>query len=105
MNLKHCSPFSRAFFRMTDGFTYIKTLFILLLLLVNDAEAEVDLICLFEVWLHMHHLRKRFFGMFKRAIAIIKYADAVPQFGFLMKVSRGQCELRKNLPTLGLRRW
>lgn len=58
--------------------SYLETLLIFGLLLVNYAETKVDLICLFEVRLHAHDLRKSLFRMLKRAIAIIENADAVP---------------------------
>ncbi len=35
---------------------YLQTLLVLGLLLVDYPEAEVDLICLFEIWLHAHDL-------------------------------------------------
>jgi hypothetical protein len=56
---------------------------IFLLLLVNYTQTEVDLIGLFEIWLHSHHLGEGFFGMFQRPVAIVKDADAIPQFRFL----------------------
>jgi len=44
-------------------FTDLETLLELLLLLVNYAKSEVDLICLFEVGLHAHDLREGFLGV------------------------------------------
>lgn len=67
--------------------TYVEALVELLLLLVNYAEAEVDFIGLLEVGLHAHHLRKCFLGVLEGSITIIEYSDAIPQFGFLIKVS------------------
>ncbi len=51
--------------------TYIQTLFVFLLLFVDYAEAEVYLVRFLKIGLHVHDLRKRFFGMLKGAIAII----------------------------------
>lgn len=62
---------------------YLKALLVLLLLLVNYTEAKVDLVGLFEIRLHAHDLRKRFFGMLQRSIAIVKNSNAVPKFWFL----------------------
>jgi hypothetical protein len=67
--------------------TYIQTLTELLLLLVNYAEAEVDLVGLFEIWLHAHDLRKGLFGMLKRSIAIVKDSYPIPELRFLGTVS------------------
>ena len=44
-------------------FTYVQTLVELLLLLVYYTQAEVDLVCLLEVWLHTHDLREGFLGV------------------------------------------
>ena len=40
-------------------FTHLETLLELLLLLVDDTEFEVDLVCLLEARLHAHDLRER----------------------------------------------
>lgn len=45
--------------------TDLETLLELLLLFVDYAETEVDLIGFLKVWLHTHDLRKCFFGMLK----------------------------------------
>ena len=58
--------------------THLKTLAILLLLLVYDPEAEVDLVGLLKIWLHLHDLGECFLGMVQRAIAIVQYANAIP---------------------------
>jgi hypothetical protein len=63
--------------------TYVQALVELLLLLVNYAETEVDLVGLLEAWLHAHNLREGLFGMLEGPIAIIQDANAVPQLGFL----------------------
>jgi hypothetical protein len=66
-----------------DMDTYLQTLIELLLLLVDYAQSEVDLIGLLEIRRHSHDLREGFFGVVKRTITIIKDADPVPQLGFL----------------------
>lgn len=45
--------------------TDLETLLEFLLLFVDYAETEVDLIGFLKVWLHTHDLRKCFFGMLK----------------------------------------
>lgn len=64
--------------------SYLETLRVLLLLLVNYAETEINLICLFEVWLHAHDLGESLFCVLERAIAIVEDTNAVPEFGFLV---------------------
>lgn len=56
---------------MHDGRTYLKTLLEFLLLLVDYAKSEVDLIRLLKIWLHAHDLRKGFLCMFQRAISVV----------------------------------
>ena len=43
--------------------TYIKRLLVLVLLLVDDAETEVDFMSLVKIGIHGHDLRESFFGM------------------------------------------
>lgn len=66
---------------------YLQALSVLLLLFVYDAQAEVDLIGFFKVWLHIHHLGKCFFRMLKRPITIIEYSNTIPKLWFLSLVS------------------
>lgn len=61
----------------------IQTLLVLLLLLINDAQAEVNLIGLFEVGRHVHNLREGLLGMLERPVAIVENANPIPQLGFL----------------------
>lgn len=63
--------------------THIQTLVELLLLLIDYAEAEVDLVGLLKVGLHAHDLRKGLFGVLKRAISIIQDSNAIPELWFL----------------------
>lgn len=63
--------------------TYLQTLAKLLLLLVYNAQAEIDLIGLLEIGSHAHDLGEGFFGVIERAITIVEDTDTVPQFGFL----------------------
>lgn len=65
------------------GSTHLQALSIFLLLLVYDAEAEVDLVCLFKIGLHRHDLGKGLFGMVQRAIAVVQYTDSVPKLRLL----------------------
>jgi hypothetical protein len=65
--------------------TYVQTLIKLLLLLVDYAKAEVNLVGLLKSGLHTHDLREGLFGMLQRAIAIIKYTNAVPKLGLLIQ--------------------
>lgn len=71
----------------TRSATNLKTLLVFVLLLVYDAQAEVDLIGLLKVGLHAHDLGEGFLCMIKRPIAVIEYTYAVPQFGLLCRVS------------------
>ena len=43
--------------------THIQTGIVLLLLLVDYAKAEVDLVGLLKVWRHSHNLREGLFGV------------------------------------------
>ena len=66
--------------------SYLKTLLVFLLLFINYTEPEIYLIGFFKVGLHSHNLRECFLGMFEGAITVVKYSDAVPEFGFLIKI-------------------
>lgn len=57
---------------------YLQTLVVFLLLLVYYSKTKVDLICLLEVWLHVHDLRERLFGMFKGAVTVVQDTNTVP---------------------------
>jgi len=50
---------------MSGAGTNFKTLLKLLLLLVDYAKSEIDLVGLLKVWLHAHDLRECLLGMFK----------------------------------------
>lgn len=63
--------------------THLKTLLEFLLLLVDYSKAKVDFVGLFKVGFHAHNLRKGFFCMFKRTVAVVENTYAVPQLGFL----------------------
>ena len=52
-------------------------------LLVYDAKAKVDFICLFKMRVHFHDLSKGFLGVLKRVGALVKNTNAVPQLGVL----------------------
>lgn len=63
--------------------TYLKTALELALLLVDYAQAEVNLCRLLIVGLILHHLGKGLLGVFKRTMAIVEYTDPVPQLRIL----------------------
>jgi hypothetical protein len=46
-------------------YTYLKTLLVFLLLLIDYTKAEIDFVGFLEVWLHAHDLRESFLSMFK----------------------------------------
>ena len=87
MYLKHYADV-RCFQVILCRDTYVQTLIELLLLLVDYAQAEVDLVGLLESRFHTHDLRKCLFGMLQRSVAIIEYTNAVPKLGLLSYVSR-----------------
>ncbi len=58
-----------------------------MLLLVDYAEAKVDFVGLLKARLHGHDLREGFFCVFEGAVAVIEYADAVPQLRLLKHMS------------------
>lgn len=78
MNLKHCSVVSGRNLPVIRCRTYIKTLFVLLLLLVDYAQAKVYFIRLLKVRLHLHDLRKRFLGVLQGSIPIVEDTNAIP---------------------------
>jgi hypothetical protein len=84
MYLKHWYAVSVCMVVQDIG-THVQTLVELLLLLVDYAEAKVDLVGLFEVGFHAHHLREGFFGMLKRSVAVIQDSNPVPELGFLQQ--------------------
>ena len=83
MYLKHCNTVSRSAATAVGRPTYLQALLKLLLLLVYYAEAEVNLVGFLKARVHAHDLGEGFFGVFERAIAIVKDADAIPELGFL----------------------
>lgn len=63
--------------------TDLETLLEFLLLLVYYTKSEINFVCLFKVWLHSHDLGESLLCVLKRAISIIEYPNAVPQFWLL----------------------
>lgn len=80
---KHCSrqrvPWGR-------GATHLEALFILLLLLVNNAQSEKDFVRLVKVLVHAQHAGKGLFGVLERPISVVENADAVPELWVLQLV-------------------
>ena len=62
---------------------HLKTLLVLLLLFVDYAKPEVDLVGLLKVRRHLHHLREGLLGVFQRSVAIIQNAYSIPKLRFL----------------------
>lgn len=58
--------------------THLQTLVVLLLLLVDDSQAEIDFIGLLKVWSHAHNLGESFLRMVQRTVAVIKDTNAIP---------------------------
>lgn len=65
--------------------SHIQALIELLLLLVDYAETEINLVCFLKTWLHGHDLGEGFFGVLKGSVPIVEYADPVPQLWFLQR--------------------
>ena len=57
-----------------------------MLLFVDDAKAEIDLVGFLEIRLHSHDLGKGFFGVLQGAITIVEYTDTVPELRFLRRI-------------------
>lgn len=70
---------------------YLEGAAVLGLLLVYYAEAEVYLMRLVKVGLHLHDLGKGLLGVIEGAIAVVQDADAIPEPGFLRvpKIDKG----------------
>lgn len=83
MYLKHCNPVSQLAAVAGEREAYLQTLLELLLLLVYYPKAEVDLVGFLEARVHAHNLGKGFFGVLKRAIAIVEDTYSIPELGFL----------------------
>ena len=62
---------------------YLQARAVLLLLLVYYPEAEVDLVRLLEVRLHLHDLRESLLRVVVGSESIVEDANAVPKFWFL----------------------
>lgn len=57
-----------------------------MLLFVDDAKAEIDLVGFLEIRLHSHDLGKGFLGVLQGAISIVEYTDTVPELWFLRRI-------------------
>lgn len=51
----------------------------LALVLVDDAESEVDLVGLFEVWVEFEDFCERFFSVVEGAVSVVEDTNSVPQ--------------------------
>ena len=67
--------------------SYLQTLVVLLLLLVDDTQPKVYLISLLKIRLHAHDLRECLFGVLEGTITVVKYSNAVPKLGLLDRKS------------------
>ena len=73
--------------RAADWAAYLKRLVVLLLLLVDYAEAEINFMGLVKVRLHLHDLGEGLLSMLKRAISVVQDTDTVPK-SRLLRVER-----------------
>lgn len=90
-----------------DQTTYLKGEIKLLLLLVYDAEPEIDLIGLFKLGVHLHDCREGFFSVFQGAVTIIQDTNAIPEFWILecrRVITNPYCKSEDNTITFGLER-
>ena len=83
MYLKHWNTVSQSPTTAGKASSYLQTLLELLLLLVYYTEAEVYLVGFLETRVHAHDLRKGFFGVLERPVAIVEDTDTIPELGFL----------------------
>lgn len=61
----------------------MQTLLVLYLLLVDDAEPEVDFVGLVKVWIHADDGAKGLFRVFVAAVSVVQNANAVPKLWLL----------------------
>lgn len=102
--LKHCELSAPATVLDEKETTYVKTLAELGLLLVDYAEAEINLVRFFEIRLNLHDLRKGFLGVVVTTVPIVEYTDPIPQHGVLRTVNFLYLKTRFGLQTLGSRK-
>ena len=55
----------------------LQTQVVLLLLLVDYAEAEVNLVCLLKIWGHAHNLRESLLCVLVGSITVVQDSDTV----------------------------
>ena len=65
--------------RAAEWSAYLERLVVLLLLLVNYAEAEINFMGLVKVRLHLHDLGEGLLSMLKGAVSVVQDADTVPK--------------------------
>ena len=78
MYLKHCDDVRIVPSEQT-GFTYLKTLVELGLLLVNYTKTEVNFVCFLEIGLDLHDLGEGLLGVVVAAISVVQDTDSVPK--------------------------
>jgi hypothetical protein len=83
-------------------FEALQTLIELLLLLVDDAQAEVDFVGFFKVGRHAHDLRKGLFGVIQRSVTIVENPDSIPQPRLLFGESVHVCKSWPVVPNTNL---
>jgi hypothetical protein len=66
-----------------DVLEALEALCVLVARFVDDAQTKVDLVCLFEIGVHVHDMGEGLFGVVQGAVAVIEYAYAIPQLGLL----------------------
>lgn len=85
-------------------YAYLQALLKLLLLFIDNAKSEVDLVRLFKVRLHSHNLRECFLSMIERSVTVVQNPNSVPKLRLLRVVRvRGSCKGQR-CPTFGSRR-
>lgn len=85
-----------------DVFEALQTLIELLLLLVDDAQPEVDFVGFFKVGRHAHDLRKGLFGVIQRSVTIVENPDSIPQPRLLYGESVHACKSWRVVPNTNL---
>lgn len=70
------------------------------LVLVDDAETEIDLVGLVEVGVQVQHTHEGLFSVLQGAVAVVQDPDAVPQFGHVGVIQEVEGTLVRSVSTL-----